>query len=153
MIKNLQVMEWRLDFRQSLYQRLKKAAGIQIKSFLWQTYKYHGSVCKIFASKYLSVNTTASRFLSFLFSGSINLLCVPLGCFMSGMLTEATGKRRAMQVRFRRNLSLISFNFIYSLYISNLSVDCESSNVSIMDIVLLFVQHISFIRCLSYVWT
>ncbi|XP_055312540.1 facilitated trehalose transporter Tret1 isoform X2 [Sitodiplosis mosellana] len=29
---------------------------------------------------------------------SINLLCVPLGCFLSGMLTEPTGKRRAMQL-------------------------------------------------------
>ncbi|XP_031636749.1 facilitated trehalose transporter Tret1 isoform X2 [Contarinia nasturtii] len=29
---------------------------------------------------------------------SINLLCVPLGCFLSGMFTEPTGKRRAMQL-------------------------------------------------------
>lgn len=30
--------------------------------------------------------------------GSINLLCVPIGCFLSGVLTEPVGKRRAMQV-------------------------------------------------------
>lgn len=29
---------------------------------------------------------------------SINLLCLPLGCFFSGVLTEPVGKRRAMQV-------------------------------------------------------
>lgn len=32
------------------------------------------------------------------FLGSINLLAVPLGCFLSGVLTEPLGKRRAMQV-------------------------------------------------------
>lgn len=38
------------------------------------------------------------RIFSFL-SGSINLLCVPLGCIFSGMFTQPVGKRRAMQVR------------------------------------------------------
>jgi len=30
---------------------------------------------------------------------SINLICVPLGCLFSGLLTQPLGKRRAMQVR------------------------------------------------------
>ncbi|KAH8359792.1 hypothetical protein KR093_008883, partial [Drosophila rubida] len=30
-------------------------------------------------------------------AGSINLICVPLGCLFSGMLTQPLGKRRAMQ--------------------------------------------------------
>lgn len=30
--------------------------------------------------------------------GSINLICVPLGCLFSGVLTQPLGKRRAMQV-------------------------------------------------------
>lgn len=31
--------------------------------------------------------------------GSINLLCVPIGCIFSGVFTEPIGRRRAMQVR------------------------------------------------------
>lgn len=34
------------------------------------------------------------------FLGSINLLCVPLGCFFSGIFTDPTGKKRAMQVGY-----------------------------------------------------
>ncbi|XP_060518481.1 facilitated trehalose transporter Tret1-like isoform X2 [Cylas formicarius] len=30
--------------------------------------------------------------------GSVNLLCVPLGCFLSGALTQPLGRRRAMQL-------------------------------------------------------
>lgn len=30
--------------------------------------------------------------------GSINLICVPLGCLFSGIITQPLGKRRAMQV-------------------------------------------------------
>ena len=32
------------------------------------------------------------------FAGSINLICVPLGCLFSGLLTQPIGKRKAMQV-------------------------------------------------------
>lgn len=35
-----------------------------------------------------------------LIQGSINLLCVPLGCIFSGILTQPIGKRMAMQVIF-----------------------------------------------------
>lgn len=31
-------------------------------------------------------------------TGSINLLCLPIGCIFSGMLCEPFGKRRAMQI-------------------------------------------------------
>lgn len=36
----------------------------------------------------------------YFFVGSINLLCVPLGCIFSGTFTQPIGKRRAMQVGF-----------------------------------------------------
>jgi len=29
-------------------------------------------------------------------AGSINLICVPLGCFMSGTLTQPLGRKRSM---------------------------------------------------------
>jgi MFS family permease len=29
-------------------------------------------------------------------AGSINLICVPLGCFMSGTLTQPIGRKRSM---------------------------------------------------------
>lgn len=29
-------------------------------------------------------------------AGSINLICVPLGCFMSGTLTQPVGRKRSM---------------------------------------------------------
>lgn len=35
----------------------------------------------------------------------------------------------------------------------NLNLDCENSNVSVVDAVLLFVQHIPFVRWLSIVWS
>lgn len=31
------------------------------------------------------------------FSGSVNLLCVPLGCLLSGYVTQPFGRRRSMQ--------------------------------------------------------
>lgn len=46
------------------------------------------------------------------FQGSINLLFVPLGCFLSGFLTEPTGKRRAMQVFFWAYFCFLLFFFL-----------------------------------------
>lgn len=37
-------------------------------------------------------------------TGSINLLCVPIGCVFSGVFTEILGKRKAMQVNMRNKL-------------------------------------------------
>lgn len=54
--------------------------------------------------------------------GSINLLCVPLGCFLSGVLTEPTGKRRAMQVNIQISPpkwhSQLSTNTFFSFFFS-----------------------------------
>lgn len=85
--------------------------------------------------------------------GSINLLCVPLGCFMSGMLSEATGKRRAMQVNcimqnILSRIELHSRMFLSQNVLSRL-IDCESANVSVVDAFLLFVQFVSSV-CRSF---
>lgn len=62
-------------------------------------------------------------------TGSINLLCVPLGCFLSGPLTEPLGKRRAMQlVNIPLLLSWILFYF--STNINHLYVGLCMSGLS-----------------------
>lgn len=48
---------------------------------------------------HIGVSGTDFFFFAFCFSlASVNLLCVPFGSFVSGLLTEPLGKRRVMQV-------------------------------------------------------
>lgn len=49
--------------------------------------------------------------------GSINLLCVPLGCVFSGMIAQPIGKRMAMQiVNIPIIMSWLLFHFSTSIY-------------------------------------
>lgn len=71
-------------------------------------------------------------------SGSINLLCVPLGCIFSGILTQPIGKRMAMQVNF-------VFKFDdnpNSPEIPIFLVDCEHSHFGCLAVISFFHQHL-----------
>lgn len=66
------------------------------------------------------------------YEGSLNLLCVTLGCFLSGAFTEITGKRRAMQVSKRKYTALILCESIHHIAIST----AAASEVVVNPIVL-----------------
>lgn len=96
-------MDAQLDFQRFSYQPFKVAMAVnQAKeNFDWQNMKSHGWVrTRIFLRKNddIWVSSYFSSFHSHFKIGSINLLCLPLGCFLSGMLCEPFGKRRAMQI-------------------------------------------------------
>lgn len=77
----------------------------------------------------LSLSLVLCFFLStycscYAYEGSLNLLCVTLGCFLSGAFTEITGKRRAMQVSKAEIYAVfILFKSIYHIAISTTSLN------------------------------
>lgn len=109
--------------------------------------KYRGLVSLIFMNLFRFKNFFQLFFhgKNFHFLGSINLLCVPLGCFFSGIFTEPTGKRRAMQVCFTIEINfdkIFVSKFLYPFLFS----DNQSSNIFIM-VDILFCN-----KCLSSVY-
>lgn len=51
--------------------------------------------------QWVRIKDVAITMLIIISLGSINLICVPLGCLFSGVLTQPLGKRRAMQVHIQ----------------------------------------------------
>lgn len=52
-----------------------------------------------------------------MYIGSINLLCVPLGCVFSGIVSQPIGKRMAMQlVNIPILISWLLFHFSTNIY-------------------------------------
>lgn len=95
----IQGMEWRWASQQLSYRLFRvetEEMNMPTVISVYQQRKYHGlvSVYMLLLSSVIWV--IIMKFVNI--SGSINLLCVPIGCVFSGLFTESLGKRRAMQV-------------------------------------------------------
>lgn len=94
----------------------------------------------------LLVRFVISRHLTF--AASINLLCVPFGSLLSGVLTGPLGKRRVMQVSvesffsFRFSFPVCSsIAFIQSFLILLFATVAQFADARRLGTVLFFVEH------------